>query len=168
MNLGLKMQINCKDEVEIRKKTEEYQNLIIEQFALIYSKTIEKLSSKFGKEIPELSKKIFIDTMKKFGMDSFKNVDDRSLKSYIDWLLSALEIGHEYKIIENNEKSVKLIFNKCPWAFYFNKYNSPEIGKYFCLADGPLAKAFNKKISFKITKTIMDGNSYCNHHYFIK
>ncbi|MDD3655950.1 MAG: L-2-amino-thiazoline-4-carboxylic acid hydrolase [Atribacterota bacterium] len=155
------------EDKEVKKKKEESQNYIIGLMALLYSDTIKHLSAKFGQEVIDEARKAFIDSMVNDARKAFQNKKDKSLKSFLDWLLSGLTEGHEYEVVESKEDSVKFRFTKCPWAEYFIKIGNPEIGKFFCLADEPLAKAFNEKINFKRTMTIMDGDKYCNHHYFI-
>lgn len=156
-----------KESSEVKKKMEESQNYIIELLALLYSDTIKHLSAKYGKEVINEARKAFIDSMVNDARKAYLNKADKSLKSYLDWLLSGLTEGHEYEIVESKEDSVKFKFTRCPWADYFRKIGQPEIGKFFCLADEPLAKAFNEKINFKRTKTIMDGDEYCDHHYYM-
>ncbi len=156
-----------KESSEVKKKMEESQNYIIELLALLYSDTIKHLSVKYGKEVIDEARKAFIDSMVNDARKAYLNKADKSLKSYLDWLLSGLTEGHEYEIVESKEDSVKFKFTRCPWADYFRKIGQPEIGKFFCLADEPLAKAFNEKINFKRTKTIMDGDEYCDHHYYM-
>ena len=156
-----------KEDIGVKKRMEESQNYIIGLLALLYSDTIKHLSAKYGKEVMNEARKAFIDSMVNDARKAYRNKKDKSLKSYLDWLLSGLTEGHEYEILESKEGSVKFKFTRCPWADYFKKIGQPEIGKFFCLADEPLAKAFNEKINFKRTKTLMDGDEYCDHHYFV-
>jgi len=42
-----------------------------------------------------------------------------------------------------------------------------DIGVWICEADGPIAAAFNPRIRFQRTKTLMEGNDCCDHVYYI-
>lgn len=158
---------NQNEGIAKKEEIEKQQNFVIELFAILYSATVESFAKKYGDKAYKISREAFIESMVNADMEIFKKIKDKSLRSYIDWLISALTAGHEYEIVESKENSIKFKFTKCPWAYYFRKIGKPEIGKFFCIADEPLVKAFNKDINFKRTKTIMDGDGYCDHQYFI-
>ena len=42
-----------------------------------------------------------------------------------------------------------------------------DIGVWICAADGPIAAAFNPRIRFQRTQTLMEGNDCCDHVYYI-
>jgi len=146
----------------------DVENSLIGLFAIVYSGSVEEVEKKYGKEGFEAARKGFNDSMVQADIEVFETMKDRSLKAYIDWLLSAITEGHEYEILENRDDSVKFKFTSCPWADHFRAIGKQHIGKFFCDADGPLATAFNKNIKFEITKTLMNGDAYCNHHYYVE
>jgi len=152
---------------KLQRTPEEAENSLIDLFAIVYSGTLDQMIEKYGKKAFNIARKGFIDSMVKANIEEFTKIKDKSLEAYIEWLLSAITAGHRYEIIENEDDSVRLRFTHCPWANYFKEIGKPKIGKFFCDTDGPLAAAFNNKIKFKITKTLMDGDDYCNHHFFI-
>ena len=147
---------------------EEIENDIIKLFATVYSGSVDEIMKKYGEKGFEAIRKGFIDAMVKSDIEEFKKIKEKSLKAYITWLLSVITLGHRYEIIEEKVDSVKFRFTNCPLANAFRAIGKPEIGKFFCDADGPLATAFNKNIKFEITKTLMEGDEYCNHHYYIQ
>ncbi|MCD4670685.1 MAG: L-2-amino-thiazoline-4-carboxylic acid hydrolase [Actinomycetia bacterium] len=153
---------------KLKKSPEEVEDAIVRLFANIYSRTVEEISKKYGEEGFKLAKKACIDSMVESSIEDFKKMDKKDIKTYINWLLRIITVGHRYEIIENKKDSVRFKFTNCPWATAFRDIGKPEIGKFFCEADKPLVEAFNNNIKFEITKTLMDGDDYCNHHYYIK
>ncbi len=154
------------EKIRIRRTPEEAESSIIQLFALLYSGTLDRIEAKCGPEGLKAAKKAFIDSMVKANKAVFEKNADKSIASYLRWLLSNITVGHEYEIVENREDSVAFRFTSCPWARYFRAIGKEDIGFLFCAADGPLASAFNKKIKFRRTKTLMQGHDHCNHHYY--
>ncbi len=153
--------------VQDRRRTpEEAENLIIELFTIVSSKIIDEVRKKYGRESFKLAKKAFIDSIVDLSIKGFKKFKKRDLKVYIKLLVNGVTQGHKFKIVENRKDSVRFKFTACPWATYFRAIGKPEIGRFFCEVDEPLARAFNKCIKFERTKTLMDGDNYCDHHYF--
>jgi len=153
---------------KLKRTPEEAENTLIGLFATVYSGTVDQVTKKYGKEGFEIARKGFIDSMVKADIEEFKKIKEKNLRAYVEWLLSVITLGHRYEVVEDKDDSVRFRFTNCPWANFFRSIGKPEIGKFFCDADGPLAEAFNKDIKFEITKTLMDGDDHCNHHYFIE
>ena len=155
--------------IQDKEKTpEEIENVIIGLFATIYSRTADEIEKKYGKEGFKLAKKAFIDSVVDSSIEGFKKIRNSNLKAYIMWLISGLAQGHKFEIVENKENSVRFKFTSCPWATFFRDIGKPEIGRFFCESDEPMVKAFNKNIKFERTKTLMDSDDCCDHHYFIE
>lgn len=149
-----------------KKTPEEAENLIIELFAIVSSRIIDGVGKKYGREGFELAKKAFIDSILDLSIKGFEKFKRRDLKVFIKLLVNGVTQGHKFEIVENRKDSVRFKFTACPWATYFRAVGKPEIGRFFCEVDKPLVKAFNKCIKFERTKTLMDGDDYCDHHYF--
>jgi hypothetical protein len=150
------------------KSPEEIENLIIGLFTTVYTRTVKEVTKKYGEEGFNLLKKAFIDSVTESSAEAYKDIKNRDLKSFIDWISTGLAQGHKYEYTENTEKSVQFKFTNCSWATFFRAVNAPEIGHFFCDCDEPMVNAFNKKIKFERTKTLMDGDDCCNHHYFVE
>ena len=76
------------------------------------------------------------------------------------------QVALNYEIIENSEKKFELKVTDCLYAKAFRDLNEPEIGYCsVCNGDFAMAKAFHSKIKLTRTKTLMQGNDYCDHCY---
>lgn len=158
---------------KLKKSLKEVRYLsyteLMELSAELLSGIVEEIIRKYGKEGLYIVKKAVKDSWVKLSINKFKNIEDRSVSSYKKWIITTLDSETKYEIIEDKKDSVLFKFTDCTWANAFKAIGKPEIGYYlFCANDGPLVKAFNKNISFERTKTLMEGDDFCNHHFFIK
>ncbi len=115
-----------------------------------------------------LEQGIGLDTIKMFETlgSSSKN---RSIDDLIQILWEPLKKdGFEYTI-EKTSNGVQMKSTKFPYADLYKCLDSTKIGYIlYCAQDPYLMEGFNNKIGFRRTKTIMEGDYYCDHFYFNK
>jgi hypothetical protein len=71
-----------------------------------------------------------------------------------------------YEIVEDSKDVFELRVSECLWAKTMLDIDAGEIGfSYFCFADYASAQAFNPELRMTRTKTLMQGDSHCNHRY---
>jgi predicted ArsR family transcriptional regulator len=69
--------------------------------------------------------------------------------------------------MEKVDGGVRMHCTACPFAAMYRAMGGAEWGyALYCAADGDLARAFNPKIGFKRTQTLMEGHPCCDHEYF--
>lgn len=137
---------------------EKAEYSIIQVFGAVYPRLVK--ASNF-----ELARTEFISAMVESSEKGFPPSSQRSLKDFRVWLCANICVGHKYQILEETESNLRFKFTGCPWATCFRSIGEPEIGRFFCEVDEPLAKAFNKRFTFTRTKVLMNGDAYCDHHY---
>jgi len=75
----------------------------------------------------------------------------------------------DIKLIEKTRDKLFFDVKKCP---YFDLYKALGIEKYgvafSCCRDEAFAKGFNKNLELKRTKTLMEGDDYCDFRYKIE
>jgi hypothetical protein len=131
---------------------------IIQIFAATYPRLVKATDF-------ELARREFIAAMVESAQGSFPPADKRSLRDFREWLCANICVGHKYRIVEETESSLLFHFTGCPWATCFRDAVESKIGRFFCEVDETMAKAFNPRFVFERSKTLMDGDPYCNHHY---
>jgi hypothetical protein len=151
-------------EKEITPRQAEHS--IVQLFALVYAGTVGEVEKQFGKAGFEAAKKGFLDATLRADTAAFETIPDRSLGSFVSWLLAVIALGFEYRYVEASEKSVRLEFTRCPWADAFRAIGRPDIGSFFCETDALLSSCFNRRIKFEKTKSLMFGDACCDHHFF--
>ena len=141
---------------------------VVDLFAVLYSRTVERMMEVYGDQALETARRSFLDAMIDGWIREYRKLPDRSLATYVNWLTSIVLRGTRYEIVQQSDTSVHFRFTACPWATYFRKAGNPKIGAFFCEADRPMVESFNPKLGFRITKRLMDGDAYCDHHFFVK
>ncbi len=68
--------------------------------------------------------------------------------------------------IERTETTVQIYCTKCPIADTYRSIHQEQYGLIFhCNEDPFIVEGYNPKIKFKRTKTLMNGDEYCDHFY---
>ena len=142
------------------------EHSIIQLFALVYAGSIAQVEKQFGKAGFEAARKGFLDATLRADEAEFEKIPDRSLGSFVTWLLSVIALGFEYRYVERSENSVRLEFTRCPWADAFRALGRPDIGSFFCETDALLSSCFNPRIKFEKTRSLMFGDACCDHHFY--
>jgi hypothetical protein len=69
-------------------------------------------------------------------------------------------------IVEDTKNAFEMKITECLWAKIFREANAGDIGYAgVCYPDYAAATVFNPKIKMIRTKTLMQGDGFCNHRY---
>jgi hypothetical protein len=133
----------------------------------LYVSTLRLIEKKYGKELIEEIHQFqlnrTIDRSKKLRSE----LKDNSLETYCKFMEEKCAGSHEFiKTVDTKDRKC-YTFTRCLWAELFRKLDAQDIGFWICEGDGPGAKAFNSNIKFKRTKTLMQGNKFCDLDYQI-
>ncbi len=93
---------------------------------------------------------------------------DRGLRGYCRALEEGCRGSQEWEKLEDSESRQAYRFTRCLWAEVFVPLGAADIGLWICEADGPAAAAFDPRIRFTRTQTLMQGHEYCDHVYYIE
>ena len=74
-----------------------------------------------------------------------------------------------YRIVEETERAVELKITECLWAKTCRQMDAADIG-YAAICHGDFASApvFNPKMRMVRTKTLMQGDDFCNHRWTLE
>lgn len=79
-----------------------------------------------------------------------------------------LDEGIEYEF-EDTAEGTQFRVTRCPLAEMAREIGAADWGFIcFCADDPPMVAGFNPKMGFRRTKTLMEGDEYCDHFYFMK
>ena len=79
------------------------------------------------------------------------------------------EEGFKYSYEKKDDGSYQFKVTNCPIANIAKESGIEEwIFLYLCMSDYPITEGYNPNIGFKRSKTIMQGDDYCDHYYFWK
>jgi len=141
---------------------------IISLFAAIYPPTVDEIVNMDGAQGFGRARGIFLKAMVDGWKREYEKLPDRSLATYVHWLTSIVTAGTRWEIVEQTSSSIRFRFTACPWATHFRAIGRPDVGRFFCDADYPMVECFSNSLGFERTRTLMDGDPCCNHHFFTK
>ena len=74
-----------------------------------------------------------------------------------------------YEIVEDSTQAFELHVSECLWAKIMRDCDAADLGySKFCFPDYAMAQAFNPKLRMIRSKTLMQGDSHCNHRYVME
>jgi len=101
-----------------------------------------------------------------------RKIDDRSLRAFTAYLRNQNDFWKHVvaaEIVEDAPNAVEVRVKECIWAKTFRSQKAADVG-YACVChpDFAYAKAFNPKMRMERTKTLMQGDEYCNHRWVVE
>ena len=147
-----------------------YEDVFKYTYASWFITTMKVLAEDMGDDaLDEMLKKASSETARRIVAERGINSPDNSLSAFARLFEKPghiLENGANYEIIENTESVLELKVSECLWAKVFCDADAARIGySYICFPDYAMAQAFNPKIVMYRSKTLMQGDGYCNHRY---
>ena len=143
------------------------QNHLIEQLEIL-----KKLRARFGEEVIEIASDARLAVHKKWmtQLSKRKSVRPSEIFKHSAFSVTSGEDNLlEYAVLEDSDQKFAVKITKCKYADFYIEKNEPEIGyAIHCVLDFGEAESFSSDITLKRTKTIMQGDSYCNHCYILK
>jgi L-2-amino-thiazoline-4-carboxylic acid hydrolase len=74
-----------------------------------------------------------------------------------------------FEIVEDTPKAFEVKVTECLWAKTYRDANAADLGYLLsCYGDYASARGFNPKMRMIRTKTLMQGDAFCNHRYVIE
>jgi len=129
------------------------------------------LELELGKEkMLELVKKSATHELLKFGKMQAKQFGKNDLKAYTAQFKGPrMQSAITYKTIEDTDKVFEIEVAECLVAAVFLQAKAADIGyASVCWGDYAWAEGFNPKIKLIRSKTLMQGDAYCNHKYVLE
>ena len=145
----------------------EEQNHLTEQLEIL-----KKLKERFGQEVIEIASRARLAVHKKRMEKLSKHKSGRPseiFKHSAFSVTSAEENLLEYEVLEDSNEKFAVKITQCKYADFYIEKGEPEIGyAIHCVLDFGETEAFSSDIALKRTKTLMQGDNYCNHCYEFK
>ena len=161
-------------ETNIKHKFMEGSNMSFQEvydFAFKYNIPI------FKKLAKELGEDQFLETLKKVGYQSALQLGQEYALHLPCNDLAAFTANLRdpdyfwkhvlaYEIVEDTPQAFEVKVTECLWAKTFREIEAAEIGYLLsCYPDYASCQGFNPKITMTRSKTIMQGDNYCNHRW---
>ncbi|UCG95810.1 MAG: L-2-amino-thiazoline-4-carboxylic acid hydrolase [archaeon] len=128
---------------------------------------VRAVEEKYGKEGVETVKNAWLkEVFYKPWQEAGQSVENNDIRTLKDMVEQGCTGTHEWEKVTDEPNRVAYKFTGCVWAEIFRELGAPEIGKWFCDSDPVYVEAFNPKIKFKRTKTLMEGDECCDHIFY--
>jgi len=130
---------------------------------------LQGLAREFGKEnFLEALRKVASECALQAGQDFARTLPRNDLAAF----KAAGEPGHFGKhvltmeMVEDTPQAFEVKVTECLWAKIFRELGAAEIGySLVCYPDYADCQGFNPKITMIRSKTLMQGDEYCNHRF---
>ena len=143
---------------------DEELNHLAEQLEIL-----KKLRERFGEEVIEIASNARLAVHKKWMGQLSKGKSGRPSEIFTHSafsVTSAEENLLKYEVLEDSDEKFAVKITKCKYAEFYTKQGETEIGyAMHCALDFGEAEAFSSDIILNRKKTLMQGDSYCDHCY---
>ncbi|MGQ9628915.1 MAG: L-2-amino-thiazoline-4-carboxylic acid hydrolase [bacterium] len=126
---------------------------------------VRAIEREYGPEGVEVARRGYYERVHKGTEESWAGVKDRSLATFCERLEKGCAGTHEWERIIDTEHAIGYKFTKCMWAEIFRSLDAADIGRWICDGDEIALKAYNPRLEFQRTKTLMDGDDFCDHTF---
>ncbi len=128
------------------------------------------MTDHFGEEAEEIIRNFLQDGAREWAA-SVAEADRKAnkkidIQGLMDFLWEPLrQEGFEFTY-EQSERGCQLHVTRCPVAEIAKRLKLEKWGFIFhCMGDEPICEGYNPEIILTRTKTLMEGEEYCNHFY---
>jgi hypothetical protein len=142
------------------------------QFALgdYFIPFIKNLAGELDREdFVELVQKTASDSAAVQGKELAESLPSNDFEAWTAWTEEFTEHWKNAlttEIVENTDTALKIKVTECLWAKTFREADGADIGyAMHCHTDYAMCQAFNPKIRMIRTKTLMQGDEYCDHRW---
>jgi predicted ArsR family transcriptional regulator len=128
------------------------------------------LKQEFGEQVVEIvakerGKKVQ-ENWRRIAKEHGRNDIEGIKQTLWQWVAEA---GFEFIEIETEEDGTQFHVTKCPLADMARELGAEDWGvTCYCADDPHIVAGFNPDIGFRRTKTLMEGDPYCDQFYFLK
>lgn len=130
---------------------------------------LETLKQSYGDRVAEIASELIAQDEQIRWCHATEQTDDHSIENFIRLVWEPLRpIGFEFTL-EKRDEGTQLHCSRCPIHELSKMIGGADwLAILECNKDLHNIKAFNPNIGFKRTKTLMKGDSHCDHYYFNK
>ena len=168
----MKIELTPEQEKLVEERIKEKEKEMQERFGeFIYTKVgniLKVMKERFGEEVYDIIVKENSERVKQGWRKKAEEHGDNSIESLIKILWEPLQSEFEWTM-EKTDAGVQMKCTKCPTAERALRLGVEEQFYYeICKNDWSVVEGFNPNIGFTMTKTLMQGDDYCNHFYYYK
>jgi L-2-amino-thiazoline-4-carboxylic acid hydrolase len=131
---------------------------------------LQGLAHELGEErFLEVLKQVVFDVALKGGQDTARQLPCNDFDAFNASLREPSRFAKHIltvEIVEDTPQAVEVKVTECLWAKSFREMGAAELGyRLICQRDYADCQGFNSNITLTRSKTLMQGDDYCNHRF---
>ena len=126
---------------------------------------VRAVEAEFGSPAKEAIHQAFLKRAQEEGQRIAGRTADKGVQDFLAAVESGWAVTHEMKRVVDTAHRVSYEFTRCMAAEEFRKLAAVDIGAWFCESDAPCLRGFNPSLVFTRTRTLMNGDSSCDHDF---
>ncbi len=124
----------------------------------------EKFATTLKRIMDELARRESAENAKRLGKDDLATYTEIMRKPNRFW-----QNVVTFQTVEDTPRAFEAKVTECLWSKTFRDMNAGDLGYLLiCYGDYAAAEGFNPKMRMVRTKTLMQGDAFCNHRYVIE
>jgi hypothetical protein len=127
---------------------------------------LNEMEKRFGPEVREVVQQMAKEQV--FPPEDEFSLPNEDLSKFCTMIDHAAAGSHRWERVIEEQERIGYQFSRCMYAEILNELGEPGLGMVICARDGPWVKSYNPKLSFRRTKTLMEGDEMCDHIFLVE
>ena len=124
------------------------------------------MEKRFGSEVREVVQQMAKE--QDFPPEDEIGNPEEDLCKFCSMIDRAAAGSHRWERVIEEKDRIGYRFSHCIYAEILHELGEPELGMVMCARDGPWVKSYNPKLGFQRSKTLMEGDEYCDHIFLVE
>jgi predicted ArsR family transcriptional regulator len=130
---------------------------------------LQALKDRFGPEVVAVVDQVIAERAGRFGRMIAEREGGRSIADFLRLFWEPEQARGLVYTVEEQAGGVQITCTRCPMFDLAREINGTEwMAHLVCAADPYIVAGFNPRIGFRRTKTLMAGDEYCDHFFFMR
>lgn len=126
---------------------------------------VRTVEAEFGVAAKEAIHRAFLKRAEAEGRRVAAGTAGKGVQDFLAAVEPGWAVTHEMTRTVDTPQRVRYEFTKCMAADEFRRLGATDIGAWFCETDAPCLRGFNPTLAFTRSRTLMDGDSDCDHEF---
>ena len=132
----------------------------------LFVQTVRAAEELYGPEAPARIRQRMLERTLESAAARGVSAAERSPRAYCAAMDVSCRGSHEWVKLEDSETRQAYRYTRCLWAEAFRALDAADLGLWVCESDGPAVAAYDPRIRFQRSRTLMAGDDCCDHVYW--
>lgn len=126
---------------------------------------VRTVEAEFGPQAKEAIHRAFLKRAEAEGQRAAARAAGTGVRDFLTVVEPGWAVTHKMRRIVDTEQRVLYEFTACMAAEEFKRLGATDIGAWSCEGDEPCLRGFNPSLVFKRSRTLLHGDSCCDHEF---